>query len=294
VTLDQIHAFLAVVRYGNFASAASSLYLTQSALGHRISNLEKELNIELFMRARGVRRVELTKEGERFIPIAKDMETLWLKALGLSEDNKQRNVRIALIFSLQGVLIPVILNKLREEGYKPYIVSSNTNNAIRSIIAGDLDFAIVGNSIPLDRDAYSVDVLAHEQLVLLTKVDSRYPQHISIKDLNPEYEIYSPWSTSNESWHYRIFGESFVPSLSIEDVSQLGAMIESDPNSWALVPYGVAKSFSSRGKLTICELSERPPEREVLLISRRPIMTECHDILLEAAHKGLAENHALK
>lgn len=48
----QIRCFLEAARSQNFTFAASTLYMTQSALSKSISSLEKELNLQLFFRDR--------------------------------------------------------------------------------------------------------------------------------------------------------------------------------------------------------------------------------------------------
>lgn len=54
--------FLAVAEHRNFTEAAKHLYITQSALSHLITNLEKELDAKLFIRT--TRSVSLTPAGE--------------------------------------------------------------------------------------------------------------------------------------------------------------------------------------------------------------------------------------
>lgn len=66
-----IQTFLAIVSSPSLSKAAESLYISQPALSHRLGALEKELGTELIARQKGVRSIELTDAGMRFIPIAK-------------------------------------------------------------------------------------------------------------------------------------------------------------------------------------------------------------------------------
>jgi LysR family transcriptional regulator, benzoate and cis,cis-muconate-responsive activator of ben and cat genes len=59
---------LAVVREGSFSRAARKLHVTQPALSHKISALEKQLGVKLFKR--GYHHVELTAAGRAFVPEA--------------------------------------------------------------------------------------------------------------------------------------------------------------------------------------------------------------------------------
>ena len=285
MTLDQIDAFLAVVKYGNFANAATSLYLTQSALGHRISKLEKELEVDLFMRARGVRRVELTEQGSQFVEIASQMKDLWTRALDLSGRAERSEVRIACIFSLQDVVVPVVVDQLGLEGLKPYIVSSNTRGAIDGLTNGDLDFAIVGYDTPAQSDAYSSDVLADEEFVMVSRPDSPYSLRMSVRDLDTKNEVFSKWSPALESWHTRVFGDSFMPLVSIENCDQLDKILELDVNRWAIAPIG----FANASGFKVTMLEEKLPTRRVALLSKRPFWTTCQGILIESLRDSLSD-----
>ena len=59
---EQIRDFLTVARYKNFSKAAESLYIGQPAFSRRISALERQLGVQLFLRSN--KAVELTKAGE--------------------------------------------------------------------------------------------------------------------------------------------------------------------------------------------------------------------------------------
>lgn len=50
MTYQQIEAFMAIVEKGSITKAADALYITQPAPTHRIAELEKELDTELFVK----------------------------------------------------------------------------------------------------------------------------------------------------------------------------------------------------------------------------------------------------
>lgn len=68
VTLRHLRGFIAVAREGGFTQAARRVHLTQSSLTASIQQLEQGLGLKLFDRT--TRRVALTREGQRFVPIA--------------------------------------------------------------------------------------------------------------------------------------------------------------------------------------------------------------------------------
>lgn len=74
LNLDQIRAFLAVVRLGGVRKAAQALYLSQPAVSARLKNLEDSLSQPLFERSGG--GLKLTKAGELFLGHAERFEHL--------------------------------------------------------------------------------------------------------------------------------------------------------------------------------------------------------------------------
>src|SRR6266700_4977577 len=67
MNFSQLQSVVALAETGNFTEAAYTIDLTQSAVSHAISTLERELGVTLFERNRkGV--VALTDAGQKIIP----------------------------------------------------------------------------------------------------------------------------------------------------------------------------------------------------------------------------------
>jgi DNA-binding transcriptional LysR family regulator len=71
VDIDQVEAFVAIVRGGGFTRAASLLHLSQPAVSRRLELLERELGAPLFERMRS--GVILTEAGQTFLPHAEGL-----------------------------------------------------------------------------------------------------------------------------------------------------------------------------------------------------------------------------
>lgn len=69
---DNIRIFLAVARASSFRTAATTLGMTGHAIGHRIAQLERQLNVVLFTRHRA--GVRLTEDGQKLMSSALAME----------------------------------------------------------------------------------------------------------------------------------------------------------------------------------------------------------------------------
>ena len=66
--LDQVEAFVAIVRKGGFTRAAAALHLSQPAVSRRVRLLEHAVGAPLFERIRS--GVVLTDAGRAFLPPA--------------------------------------------------------------------------------------------------------------------------------------------------------------------------------------------------------------------------------
>ncbi len=79
--LSNLHTFLVAARHLSFGRAAEELYLTASAVSHRIARLEEQLALKLFHRL--PRRVALTDDGERIFKVMQ--QTMDRLALAVQE-----------------------------------------------------------------------------------------------------------------------------------------------------------------------------------------------------------------
>ena len=66
----EIETFLMIVKTKNITKTAENLFLSQPTVSHRLKCLEEELNVKLLTRKKGYKQIELTAQGEEFVPIA--------------------------------------------------------------------------------------------------------------------------------------------------------------------------------------------------------------------------------
>jgi len=71
VELRHLKYFVAVAEWKGFSHAARRLYVSQSAISEQISDLEREIGVQLLLRSR--RQVALTDEGKVFLEEAKKL-----------------------------------------------------------------------------------------------------------------------------------------------------------------------------------------------------------------------------
>ena len=112
---EQLRYFLSVARHRNFTEAAREFYLTQPAITHQISALERELDAQLFVRT--TRSVSLTRAGELFLEDAKlilDQEARALERLRQLEGSDRMELKIGYLNSPCRHFLPRILADYQE------------------------------------------------------------------------------------------------------------------------------------------------------------------------------------
>jgi DNA-binding transcriptional LysR family regulator len=83
--LRHLKYFIAVAEWKGFSHAARRLYVSQSAISEQISDLEKEIGVQLLLRNR--RQVTLTDSGNVFLEEAKKSYPLQIRRSSLLGDH---------------------------------------------------------------------------------------------------------------------------------------------------------------------------------------------------------------
>lgn len=113
--LDQVEAFVAIVRRGGFARASTALHLSQPAISRRVRLLEQGLGAPLFDRLR--RGVALTDAGHAFLPHAEALLASMrdgAEAVGALRGEGRGTVTLALVGTLASSALTGRLRQFRE------------------------------------------------------------------------------------------------------------------------------------------------------------------------------------
>ena len=101
-----METFWAVLEHGTLTAAAEALFITQPTLTNRIQSLEAEVGAQLFHRGKGIRHIELTEAGQRFLPLAYRWQTLLDETKGVAETATREYLRIGAVFSTNQYILP--------------------------------------------------------------------------------------------------------------------------------------------------------------------------------------------
>jgi DNA-binding transcriptional LysR family regulator len=114
--LDQLEAFVTIVRSGGFTRASAALHLSQPAISRRLGLLERELGAPLFERLR--RGVVLTDAGRVLLPHAEATLACvrdGIDAVGALRGTSQGTVTLAIVGTLASTTLTERLRRFREK-----------------------------------------------------------------------------------------------------------------------------------------------------------------------------------
>jgi LysR family carnitine catabolism transcriptional activator len=155
LTQRQLRLFITTAALGNISRASEVLHISQPALTRGLQEFESQLGVALFQRT--TRKVRLTHEGERFLPVAQrllgDMERatadLRQQMAGL-----QGTVAVAVGTAFGCTVLPEVLRRFSDShpDVSVRLIDDNSQGITARVSRAEVDFGIgspVGDSSPL-------------------------------------------------------------------------------------------------------------------------------------------------
>ncbi|MCH3915525.1 MAG: LysR family transcriptional regulator [Acidaminococcaceae bacterium] len=283
-----IESFLAIASCGTISKAAEKLFITQPALSLKIESLEKELGCKLFIRKRGIRSVELTAEGKQFIQLADRYKSLRDEMHHLSHTSSELPLRLSAINSINTVIIPnVILDFLNQFPHarleEEDLASMASYDAIEAKL---IDLAFIVDT------RYSIKSLCEplfsEKMKFVCNVNNNFPRHLTVKSLDQDKEIYSPWFLEFEQWHDLWFNRNARPRVQVQTMNHLSFFLQ-QPGSWSIVPATVEYSLRKYPYIVFPKLHSDIPDRVVKYLTHTDIQSRYTVPFIEATQEYLKE-----
>lgn len=145
LNLDQLTAFLTVVRLGSISRAAQALNLTQPAITTRIRNLETALRTGLFERRPS--GITLTKRGDLLVRYAEQMEHLseLISAEVMDPEGIEGHLRLGVSETIAQCWLPELVTRLHGTfpGLEVEINVDISLNLRQSLLNREIDLAIL-------------------------------------------------------------------------------------------------------------------------------------------------------
>ncbi len=283
MTYEQIETFLTAITYGSISAAAKHLYVSQSTISSRIQQLETELDVQLLIRQKGHRSIELTNYGHAFIPIASQWAALWKDTRHLKSMDNIQTLTIACVDAVSSsTFSSFFLKYLTESPHIRLNIRTHHSNEIYSLVesrVADIGFVFSRINYP---DVISKPIY-RELMYLICEKSAPYHDDIETAELSSENEIHLNWGLDFQSWHDSHFSPAAHPALSVNTGSLLQRYIHG--NLWGIAPMSVIReAMRSNTNLTFYKLKTPPPPRICYEIRNRYPNINHQDAILELEH----------
>ena len=266
--VQELRAFLAVCKYHSFSMAADKLYMTQPTISWLIQSLEKEWGKTFFTRGKGVRQISLTEAGQLFYPQAERLLQLWEETETMLSDQHQETFRFACTPSVSSLLLPPV-NRIFQQNSPQCRLCLNIDRSpslFHAVEQGSVDCALVCQIQPTSH--INILPFASEKQVFVCRKEAKYPDRISLNDLDIHDEVFIHATDSGTAWHKERFGSKGIPSVTIDfSFSIRDFFLEKD--SWSVLP--VSRLTLLDDTFRTCELDDLPTDRVFYLISKIPV-----------------------
>ncbi len=208
--IELLKTFLEVARIRHFGKASDNLFLTQSAVSARIRLLEDSIGAPLFVRKRN--DIHLTPTGEKLIPYAQSVVTLWNRARQyvLIPNDAEDVLSVSSVIGLWDIILQQWLEKLHTSPL-PLIIHADISSADtmqRKLQDSTLDIAFTFETTP----SYDLQIeqIACIPLILVTSKPNLTPELAFENNF-----IFVDWGTSFNTEVANIFMDAPSPRMRV-------------------------------------------------------------------------------
>lgn len=275
-----IETFWAVVETGSMTAAAEALFITQPTLSSRVQALENEVGAKLFIRGRGIKRVQLTEAGQNFLPLARRWRTLLSETDDFSTAKRQEYLHLAAVYTANRYILPPVYQRFleRETPTALWVETMRTVDAVSAVTQGICDLAII-DTLPDHDQRLDVRLLFRESFMLGTSRDNDsigptvHPSQLCASD-----ELLISGQPEITQWHNYWFGTDAKPVLRTD----IAEAMPTCGKRWSIIPASAAGTFRRQYKWKVCRLTEPPADRVFYLVRRQSsAVSEAETLLLD-------------
>ena len=216
IKLSQLRALVAVTDCRNFSEAALTLEVSQSAISHAISTLEKELGVQLL--SRGRYGAHLTPAGKTVVQKAREIlvevENL-IQAANLHKGLQGGQVRIATFRSVATHILPKVMAKFQQQYPNISVAITELHDfphVDRTLREGSIDIGFTYLPCPKEFEVW--EIVRDEYVVLLPPEPALQSPQLTWSQL-AEYPLIIPPETDSCSFivrkHFETHNQPWEP-----------------------------------------------------------------------------------
>ena len=246
---EELKTFIFLSKVKNFTLAAEQMFIAQSTVTNRISELEKEVGKRLF--SRGSKTVTLTEEGKIFLKYAEriiELQETSVEEMNAVSAYSRKFAVGAINATYESYVRPLIDNCLKNNNITSVkVVLGHSIDLIQLLQDNVLD--LVFSSIPLKRTGYVCEVFDLDRLVLVAgKGANAYPDGITEDQLTHIPYLMCNFALSEVGAFIRsLFPKNYVFRLEVDNSSKLFHYLEQG-FGYSFLPYKMIKSELDAGR----------------------------------------------
>ena len=246
---EELKTFIFLSKVKNFTLAAEQMFIAQSTVTNRISELEKEVGKRLF--SRGSKTVTLTEEGKIFLKYAEriiELQETSVEEMNAVSAYSRKFAVGAINATYESYVRPLIDNCLKNNNITSVkVVLGHSIDLIQLLQDNVLD--LVFSSIPLKRTGYVCEVFDSDRLVLVAgKGANAYPDGITEDQLTHiPYLMYNFALSEVGAFIRSLFPKNYVFRLEVDNSSKLFHYLEQG-FGYSFLPYKMIKSELDAGR----------------------------------------------
>lgn len=247
---EELKTFIFLSKVKNFTLAAEQLFIAQSTVTNRISELEKEVGKKLF--TRGSKTVKLTEAGEIFLRYAERI--LELQSTSIEEMNAlsshSRKFSVGAINATYEVYVkPLVDECLKDNSVTSVkVMLGHSLDLIQQLQDNMLD--MVFSAIPLKRIGYACDVYDVDRVALVCKKGmNEYKDGVTKEQLSRLPYLMCDFTLSETGVFIRsLFPKNHIFRLDVDNSSKLLPYLENGLG-YSFLPYKLVRDKLESGEL---------------------------------------------
>lgn len=268
--------FYHLAKNPNTTKVAEELGLSQPAISKSIKELERELSVTLFHRAKG--RMQLTETGKYLLEaisplLQKEREILF--ELGKQRDTFSGTLHIGASTTLAQYILPELLSDFirRNPGIHIHLFSGNTDQIEQEVIAGNLHLAFIEGT-PTQPDIRYIPFISDE-IVLVCSASNSVTEQITPEQFRELDFVFREKGSGTYHIIRRQLSQAGIDIMQLHTRLTLGStegikqFLRHSDDSFALLSvYSVREELSS-GKLRLIEIEGLTIDRTFYAIHRQ-------------------------
>ena len=263
MNLAEIETFLMIVKTKNITKTAENLFLSQPTVSHRLKSLEEELDVKLIARKKGYKQIEITTQGEAFIPIAERWVSVWREMQYLKHSQETLYLTVGCTDTMNSVLMELYHQMLgeKEQNINLHIKTHYSYELYDLLENHEIDIGFVYHHLQFKNIV--TEPIMREKMYILRSARAGEPREaIHTDELDPQKEIFVSWEANYQIWHDQTISKGEWPRIQV-DTFELLLHLLADDTLWAIVPISVAERIASLRPVQISEIANatQPPER---------------------------------